>query len=276
MTETDFAEDDGLVCNPTGGWAEEKYRLLKGYYAQFSTGTKKTWPQRTYVDLYAGPGYSRIKGGEILKGSPILALSVQDQFDRYILCEENPEYLAALKTRVARDYPFANVEFFAGDCNAQIDEILACIPSAHNLSLCLVDPYNLSIRYETLAKLAARRIDLLCLLALHMDANRAYDVYMNQDASKVDAFLGTTDWKQRFLNSGRKRSDFPIFLAECFAAQMQKLGFEETPTHSMHLVRADDRNVPLYHLALFSKSTLAYKFWDQSRTSSTPQQHFKW
>jgi hypothetical protein len=104
-----------------------------------------------------------------------------------------------------------------------------------------------------------------------MDANRAYDVYMAQESSKVDSFLGASAWKQDFLDAARPRRDFPIFLAEYFAKRMQTLGFEQTPTHSMHLVRTDDRNIPRYHLALFSKNQLAYKFWDNARKSSTDQ-----
>jgi three-Cys-motif partner protein len=270
--EAEFIDDDGLKCNDVGGWTEEKYRLIASYFKQFSTGTKNTWPHRTFIDLYSGAGYSRLRStGKILKGSPILALSVKDLFDQYVLCEENPENFQALKTRIDRDFSTKNVKCIFGDCNQRIDEIINLLPRRDSLGLCFVDPYNLSIKFETLKKLAERRLDILCLLALHMDANRAYDVYINQDSSKVDLFLGSNTWKADFANSGRSRQEFPNFLATYFAKRMQTLGFEETPTHSMHLVRSDDRNVPLYHLALFSRNQLAYKFWDQARTYSTDQ-----
>lgn len=273
-TNAEFVEDDGLPCNPAGGWAEEKYRLLGSYIKQFATGTKKQWPHRTFLDLYSGPGYNKLKSGVILKGSPILALSTTDPFNQYLFCEGDSTSLDILQTRVDRDYSTSNVKYFAGDCNLKVEEMIQHIPRRDSLSLCFVDPYNLSIKFETLAKLAERRVDLLCLLALHMDANRAYDVYMAQESSKIDSFMGTTSWKQDFINAGRPRRDFPLFLADYFAKRMRTLGFEETPTHSMHLVRSDDTNVPLYHLALFSKSQLAYKFWKQARSSSTPQRGF--
>jgi len=270
--ETEFIEDDGLKCNDVGGWAEEKYRLIASYFKQFSTGTKKAWPHRTFIDLYAGAGHSRLRtNGRILKGSPMLALSVNDPFDQYILCEESQDNFKVLENRISRDYPARNVRCIHGDCNRKIEEIVALLPKRDSLGLCFIDPYNLSIEFETLTKLAERRLDILCLLALHMDANRAYDVYISQDSSKVDRFLGSDTWKADFINSGRPRQEFPGFLAQYFAKRMQTLGFEETPTHSMHLVRSDDRNVPLYHLALFSRNQLAYKFWDQARTSSTDQ-----
>ena len=209
--------------------------------------------------------------GKILKGSPMLALSVKDPFDQYIFCEENSECFHALETRVTRDFPTRKSICINGDCNQKIDEIIGLLPKRDSLGLCFIDPFNLSITFDTLAKLAERRLDMLCLLALHMDANRAYDIYINQDSSKVDRFVGRTTWREEFLNSGRPRRDFPLFLAEYFAKRMQTLGFEETPTHSMHLVRSDDKNVPKYHLALFSRNQLAYKFWDNARNSSTDQ-----
>lgn len=270
--QSEFIEDDGLKCNDVGGWTEEKYLLIASYFKQFSTGTKKAWPHRSFIDLYAGAGYSRLRtNGKILLGSPMLALKVRDPFDQYIFCEDEAESFQALEARVKRDFGSRNVKCITGDCNKKIDEIINSIPRRDSLGLCFVDPFNLSIRFETLIKLAERRLDILCLLALHMDANRAYDVYINQESSKVDRFLGSDTWKTEFLTSGRPRQEFPKFLAEYFAKRMQTLGFEETPTHSMHLVRSDDRNVPLYHLALFSRNPLAYKFWDQARAASTDQ-----
>ena len=39
----------------------------------------------------------------------------------------------------------------------------------------------------------------------------------------------------------------------------------------MKEVRSDDKNLPLYHLALFSRSPRAYDFWDQVLKYSTDQ-----
>ena len=69
--------------------------LLDLYDALFSSGMKNKWDQRVYIDLYAGAGFSHIQGtSTFLKGSPIIALTVDCPFDRYIFCEENEELLA--------------------------------------------------------------------------------------------------------------------------------------------------------------------------------------
>src|ERR1700693_3453435 len=111
-------EDGGLKCLDSGSWAETKYRLLALYDGLFSTGMKNKWDQRVYIDLYAGSGYSRIKGTRrILKGSPIIALTVTHPFDKYIFCEGREDLLNALRARVQRIAPQANVAYIPGNCD---------------------------------------------------------------------------------------------------------------------------------------------------------------
>src|SRR5437764_2124862 len=117
-----LAYEDGLVCPEVRRWAETKYRLVSLYDELFSTGMKNKWDKRVYIDLYAGAGYSRIQETvTILKGSPILALTVQQPFDKYIFCEENPELMAALQTRAKRTAPTADIDYVAGNCHAEIE-----------------------------------------------------------------------------------------------------------------------------------------------------------
>src|ERR1051326_5153063 len=82
-------DGDGLITPDVGSSAETKYRLLALYDQLFSTGMKNKWDQRVCVDLYAGAGHSRILGtSTVFKGSPMIALTVTDPFDKYIFCEE--------------------------------------------------------------------------------------------------------------------------------------------------------------------------------------------
>lgn len=39
----------------------------------------------------------------------------------------------------------------------------------------------------------------------------------------------------------------------------------------MKEIRSDDKNLPLYHLALFSRSGRAYEFWDEVSKYATDQ-----
>ena len=137
-------DDDGLISPDVGGWTETKYRLLALYDELFSTGMKNKWDQRVYVDLYAGAGYSRVRGtSKFLKGSPIIALTVADPFDKYIFCEESAVCLDALKERVQRIAPQANVAYILGQCDTEIEKICHEVPKASPsnkvLTLCLVE-----------------------------------------------------------------------------------------------------------------------------------------
>lgn len=269
------AKGDGLFVEEVGSWAEDKYRLVALYDSLFATGMKHKWDARVYIDLYSGPGLVRVRDSQrLLWGSPLLALMTRNPFDKYIFCESDPESMGALKRRVQELFPKAAVSFVQGDCNLLVEEICNHIPKASKshrvLSFCFVDPYDLSIKFSTVRRIADYYVDFLFLLALYMDANRNEANYADPRNQKIDEFLGRSDWRERWLNH-QGRVIFPQFLAEVYARQMETLGYRPVPFHRMKQVRSDVRNLPLYHLALFSRHELAYQYWDQVLKYSTPQ-----
>jgi three-Cys-motif partner protein len=224
-------------------------------------------------------GYSRIKGTKtILKASPIIALTVPDPFDKYIFCEEREDLLSALKARVERVAPRAGVAFFPGSCDSEIDRICAEIPKGSSsnkvLSLCLVDPFDFGIKFETLHRLSAVFMDFVVLLAIGMDANRNYDNYVDGHHTKIDEALGNNQWRERWKTVGIRRSDVRPFLATEFSRSMESLGYLRKPLDRMKLVRNVDKNSPLYYIALFSRNEMAFKFWDDVLKYSTDQTAF--
>lgn len=276
MAKIGAVQDDGLTCPEVGPWAQDKYRLMGMYAALFSTGMKNSWDERIYLDLYAGAGYSRVRGtNTVLAASPILALSVEDPFDKYIFCEKDQRLLAALKLRIQRTAPTANVSFIPGDCNSKVDAICREIPAAsasHTvLTLCFVDPFDIEIKFETLKKISPRLADFLVLLAVYMDANRNYSRYTAAESHKIDEFLGYRGWRSAWATAQQNRIPFPNFLAQQFAERMETLGYLPQPLYNMKKVRSDEKNLPLYYLALFSRHTLAYKFWKDVLSYSDDQ-----
>jgi len=65
-------------------------------------------------------------------------------------------------------------------------------------------------------------------------------------------------------------------LAAEYASSMESLRYLKTPLHTMHKVRSDEKNLPRYYLALFSRHERAYKFWDEARKYGTDQTKFSW
>jgi three-Cys-motif partner protein len=266
---------DGLICPEVGSWAETKYRLVSLYDDLFSTGMKDKWRTRVYIDLYAGAGHCRVQGtSTVLKGSPVLALSVKHPFDKYIFCEEDPELLRALRTRAERTAPNADISYVLGDCDIEIDRICAEIPQPSKgntvLCLCFVDPFDFGINFGTLCKLSFFFMDFLVLLAVGMDANRNYDRYVEGESTKIDQALGNVDWRKRWEQLGR-RKEFRSFLASEFAKSMEKLEYLLQTVPDMRLVRSTEKNLPLYYLALFSRNHRAYKFWKEVLKYGTDQ-----
>lgn len=183
---------------------------------------KKRWDKRVYIDLYSGAGYSRIRGkSTILRGSPVLALSVADPFDKYVFCEANPQLMTALKVRTKRIAPNNDVAFVDGECDATVEEICGHIPRPSPgktvLSLCFVDPFDFGLKFQTLRRLSSFFMDFLVLLAIGMDANRNYDHYVEGNSPKIDEALGNTEWRERWKQVGVRREDFRPFLAREFA-----------------------------------------------------------
>jgi three-Cys-motif partner protein len=276
--EPDTEVDDGLPCPAVGNWAEVKYRLVSLYAALFSTGMKGKWQNRTYIELNAGAGgVNRVRGSDrVIAGSPIRALRVDDPFDNYIFCEKDEELLGALRSRVERIAPRKKVTYISGDSNLHVEEICSAIPAAsaayHVLSLCFVDPFDIGIKFQTLRTIAGRYVDFLVLLALYMDANRNYDHYVNPKSTKVDDFLGSPTWRDRWETAQREPITFPTFLAREFAGSMEELGYLPTPLYTMKEVRSGGKNLPLYRLALFSRHQRAREFWGEVLKYSTDQQ----
>lgn len=169
--------DDGLICPEVGGWAEDKHRLVSLYATLFSSGMKDKWDQRVYLELHAGAGYARVRGTtQLIVGSPLRALTLNDPFDRYIFCEEEPRKISALKKRAARHGPGLPVQYVEGDCSVRTSDIINAIPRGSKektvLTLCFADPFDISLKFRTLQELAdARYVDFLITLALGMDAN---------------------------------------------------------------------------------------------------------
>ena len=122
--------------------------------------------------------------------------------------------------------------------------------------------------------LASKIMDFLIVLAVGMDATRNEAQYTSANNDQIDKFLGDKAWRGRWRQAQRSKVPFRHFLAQEYANQMAGLGYVKVAVEKMKEVKSDDKNLPLYHLAFFSKSTMGYKFWDEVLKYSDPQQSF--
>ena len=270
------SEDDGLYLPEVGAWAEEKYELVFNYSNLFATSMKARWERRAYVDLFAGAGLAQVRNSQrILVGTPLLALQVDDAFDRYVFCDSDPDCLNALKRRVSQLCPDRDVRYVAGDVNESTQEIHDALPSygpeKRVLGFCLADPFRLrDLHLETLRALAHRFMDFLVLVPA-MDAIRNVAVYTGSSGAVVDDFLGGPGWRREWQEADA-RVPFDRFVAEALSARMKEMGYAHGGLEDAVMVRSSEKNLPLYRLAFFSRHELGGRFWKEARKYSTAQQ----
>lgn len=270
--------DDGLYCRNVGTWAIDKYKHVGMYASIFAKSMKNKWDKRVYIDLFSGPGYSKIEeSGKIVHGSPIIALSVSHPFDRYIFCDLSKEAIDALSTRIKRDYSSADVKIICGDTNKCLEDIIKSIPpygkNCKVLSFCFVDPHALSnLYFHTIEKLSHYFIDFLVLIPTGFEAVRFWSKYhKSKSETPLDIFLGTRKWREDWNNRPNRYQNFDAFLTEYYSKRMQELGYIYGGEDSSASIKHPGKKFRLYRLAFYSKNPLGEEFWNQTKKYSMKQ-----
>ncbi len=277
-------EKDDLLTPEVGEWSITKHSKIEYYMCLFAKSMRKKWACRVYLDLFAGAGkYLLKKSHKVVPGSPLIALAVQDPFDKYIFAEENPDYMRSLQKRVLQYFPNTDCDFLLGDCNDGISNILKSIPTFNKnyngLTLCFIDPFKSGqLEFKTIRTISdSILVDFLVLIPSCMDINRNKDNYCRASDPSLDRFLGTTSWRGKWKNKETPYSSFGLFIADEFGKQMLELGFIYKNTADMERVRMGyDQNLPLYHLAFFSRNKLGVKFWRETIRRTNDQLSFTW
>ncbi len=252
-------QDDGLFVPEVGPWARRKYHFLGKYLNLFSTGMKNKWPERHYIDLFAGAGFARLKdNGKIVASSAIRAARVADPFTQIHVCEKQPRRYDALIHRLSRESGAKNFRSIRGDANEVIDLILEGIPKSDALSVAFVDPFGLHFDFNTVSALADRRCDLIILMADNMDALRNWATYYQSNPnSNLDKFLGDSGWRsllQEWPSDAAKR------LRDKYTSQLRRLSYE----HFGVEVIKNEHDRDIYSLIYASRHKRGLDFWNKS------------
>jgi len=269
-------ESDGLFTPEVRLWSLEKYKLVGGYCDIFTTGMKDKWDQLVYIDLFAGAGYAKIiETGKIYRSSALIAMSIPHPFSKYILCEEDPQRYEALKARVKKFFPELNVTIIQGDSNKIIDKIFQEIPPFRKgntlLPFCFVDPYSLNLSFKTIETLGGKILmDFLILQALHMDGNRNLAKYLKEENERIAIYLGNPDWRDDYYRDCTEYTpNFVKFLADQYQTKMTQLKY--LPEKRMFHIRSNEKNLPLYYLAFYSKHPRGVEYYKYIEKTISPQ-----
>ena len=239
------------------------------------------WDALVYLDLFAGSGRSQIRGTRrIVNASPLLILGIPEAFDKYIFCEGDKNSAEALETRCRRAFSDRKVKIICGNANASAENIIAEMPRPGRnqkvLGFCFLDPFQMqNLYFSTIEMLSQRFMDFLVLIPSSMVANRNEQHYMHPRNKTLENFVGNPDWRTRWGKEKASGKSFEHFVVEEFGRSMQTLGYIDSGLKEAIMIRSDDKNLPLYRLALYSKHKLGPKFWKETKKYSDPQTGFE-
>jgi len=266
-------EEDGLPTRPVRRWTKDKLHFLAGYLEQFVIAMRgKPWRALHYIDLFAGPGKGCIqKSGEIILGSPLLALTQQRQFDGYFFADLDPVSVEALQQRCSASPHISAVRFYCGDANALVNRIQKEIERIDrkyiagawpSLNLAFLDPEGLELKWKTVEALAtATRMDMIIYYSQMGISREAPNEIDKTPPTTLDEFFGGTEWREIYARHQQQDERFlHRRLIDLYKSKLENFGYNivEGPEP---LIRNVQRRAPLYRLLFMSKHKLGYKFW---------------
>jgi three-Cys-motif partner protein len=203
-----------------GVWSEVKLAIIREYASAYSTildaTRRKSIPglKWLYIDAFAGPGVHLSKTtGEIVDGSPLIALKTNPPFSEYHFIDNDKARADQLRALVGtRDGVF----IYSEDCNDVLlrDVFPRAAYSDYRRALCLLDPYNINLKWKVIETAGQMGSIELFLTFMIMDINRNA-LRRNRDTaiqSKIDQLTnlwGDGSWEEAAFSSAGKLFDDP-------------------------------------------------------------------
>lgn len=202
----------------------KKLEAVQTYLGIFTTALKNRNFDLLYVDACAGSGSSIPKsampavGGEIgqipllpleadaidadqiIVGSAIRALAVENPFTRYLFNDIKPANVRALRSEIQNNFPhLANrVSLTQFDANEMLCRICDETNWKKSRAVVFLDPFGLQIKFDTLKKLArTQAVDvwyLVPVFAMYRQVRGDGEV-LSDGGRSVDEALGTDEWR---------------------------------------------------------------------------------
>jgi three-Cys-motif partner protein len=202
-----------------GPWTMIKLDLLARYLEFFSTALQhRPRPEqpftRIYIDAFAGTGECDINLGDGLRstiaGSAKIALDTLPAFDRLHLIDFNPKHVAELRGLVASPGDVDRVSVYHQDANEALNEIVQKTQWRSTRGVLFLDPYGMTVRWDTLQKVAATKaLDvwyLFPLSAVYRQAAIDFNKVDEGKAAALDSVLGTKEWRTAFYTDSQQES----------------------------------------------------------------------
>lgn len=161
-----------------GIWSEVKLAIVEQYASAYTTIMDAQRRERIpslrwfYIDGYAGSGHHVSKTrGDLVKGSPLIALNTNPSFHEYHFIDSNPGKAEELRKGAGNR---SDVFTYSEDCNTVL--LSKVFPrteySQYRRALCLLDPYNIDLTWEVIEAAGKAKSIEIFLNFMIMDINR--------------------------------------------------------------------------------------------------------
>ncbi len=206
-----------------GGWTEVKLDALNDYLGFYQKALKNMPFETWYIDAFAGTGdrHADKEVGGIFDGKPLesvevvldgsakKALKINPPFDHYWFSEQHKGRARQL-SQLQSEFPH-DIQILTGDANIELQNLFNSPPwssgrnSKNQRGVVFLDPYGMSVDWETLRVLAAtQRVDVWYLFpraaVIHQLAKNLDGV----DESKRRALariFGSDEWEAEFYSA---------------------------------------------------------------------------
>lgn len=202
----------------------KKLEAVEKYLGMFTTALKKLNFDLLYIDACAGSGssipkYAAVNGSQgsgqipllpsdepmidadqILVGSAIRALAVENPFTRYHFNDVKRSNVVALQNEVVSQFGHLadRVSISQFDANEMLHRICDTTNWKKSRAVVFLDPFGLQIKYETLVRLAkTQAVDVWYLVPVFAMFRqiRGDGAVLADGGRSVDEALGTDEWR---------------------------------------------------------------------------------
>jgi three-Cys-motif partner protein len=196
-----------------GPWTEVKLDILREYAAPYSRIVARHGFHHLYIDAYAAGGSHISRGtGEIVPGSPLVALSTNPPFREYHFIDADPARVDQLRLHCANR---EDVHIHTGDCNEILTrDVFPLVQfKDRRRALCLLDPYNIDLSWDVVA--AAGRMGSVEIFVNFMVMDMNMNVLLRNpekadpaQIARMDRFWGGNAWHDVAYKQARQGSLF--------------------------------------------------------------------
>jgi three-Cys-motif partner protein len=194
-----------------------KLSIVEGYLGAFTTALRGHFRELIYIDAFAGTGERTVRRDagpqdifntnvaevERLRGSARIAIDIEPAFDKLTFFDRDPKHCEALRALQAAN-PSRDITVEEGNAADLLDRLLARRTWAGCRGVLFLDPYGMSVPWETLVSVRkTEALDtwyLVSLAGLYRQAARDRAALTPDKRAAITRMLGYAGWEAEWYS----------------------------------------------------------------------------